>query len=94
MKELNAQVLGISVDSSPSHKAFAEKLAINFPLLSDFKREVSQLYGVLLPDKGISARATFIIDGSGIVRYQLVSDLGIKRDENELIRVLKEITKK
>ncbi len=93
MRELNAQVLGISVDSSPSHKAFAERLGINFPLLSDFKREVSLLYGVLLPEKGISARATFIIDGEGTVRYQLVSDLGIKRDEKELIRVLGEIQK-
>lgn len=80
-------MLGISVDSSPSHKAFAEKLGITFPLLSDIHREVSALYNVLIKEQGISARATFIVDKQGIIRYQLVNDIDIRRDVREFLRI-------
>ena len=50
---------------------------LNYPLLSDITKEVSRKHGVLLEDKGISLRGTFIIDPEGKVRYQLVHDLGI-----------------
>lgn len=80
-------MLGISVDSSPSHKAFAEKLGISFPLLSDIHREVSALYNVLIKEQGISARATFIVDKQGIIRYQLVNDIDIRRDVREFLRI-------
>lgn len=83
--------MGISVDSLHSHNAFAKNLGLDLLLLSDFHREVSKLYGVYLENEGISARATFIIDKNGVVRYQLINDLGIKRDERELIRILREI---
>lgn len=82
-------MLGISVDSSPSHKAFGEKLGISFPLLSDIHRQVSSLYQVLIPDQGVAARATFIIDKQGIIRYQLINDMDIRRDEQELLRIAK-----
>lgn len=91
---LNAQVLGISVDSSPSHQAFARELGVTFPLLSDFFREVSKLYGVYLEDKGVAMRATFIVDQHGIVRYQVVNDLGIRRDEKEVLRILQAMQEK
>ena len=90
-ESLDTQVLGISVDSVHSHKAFGQKLKLNLTLLSDFHRDVSKLYGVYLEEEGISARATFIVDKKGIIRYQLINDIAIKRDEKELIRVLKEI---
>jgi peroxiredoxin (alkyl hydroperoxide reductase subunit C) len=84
-------VLGISVDSHACHKAFAEKLGVTFPLLSDLKREVSHLYGVYLEDKGICSRTTVIVDKDGIIRYQSTNDLSFRRDEKELLRVLKHI---
>ena len=83
--------MGISIDSSPSHKAFAKELEVTFPLLSDMHRRVSRLYGVLIEEEGISARATFIIDKSGIVRHMLINDLSIPRSEDELIRILRHI---
>ena len=49
-RDLNAQVLAISVDSPFSHKAFADQLNLNFPLLSDFNREVIPEYGVEMPE--------------------------------------------
>jgi peroxiredoxin len=67
-RESNAQVLGISVDSSPALKVFAEQNGVTFPLLSDFKREVAARYGVLNEDRGFANRATFVIDKSGRIQ--------------------------
>lgn len=89
-KELNAQVLGLSVDSVFSHKAWLKELGkINFPWLSDMTKEVSRKYGVLMEEKGIALRGTFIIDQEGKLRYQLVHDLGIGRSIEEVLRVLR-----
>ena len=67
---MNAQVFGISTDNVPSLNAFAEKLQVKFPLISDFaKREVSAKYGVLMPDRGLANRATFVIDTEGVIRH-------------------------
>ena len=77
---LNAQVVGISVDSPFSNKAFASQNQLTFPLLSDYTRSVSAMYGGLHEDfaglKGYSAakRAVFVLDGQGIVRYVWVSE--------------------
>src|SRR3989338_7821367 len=69
LNNLNAQVLGISIDSHWSHKAFADKLGLEFPLLSDFGKEVSRQYGVLRQE-GFSDRAYFLIDKAGIIKFK------------------------
>ncbi len=63
------QVLGISVDSSPANKVFAEQNGIKFPLLSDFQRKVSEDYGVLNPDAGFANRTTFVVDKEGVIQF-------------------------
>lgn len=87
---LNAQVLGLSVDSAWAHKAFAEKLGISYPLLADFhpKGAVAGKFGLYLEDKGITNRATVIIDKEGIVRYVKVYDIPQQRDNKELVQAL------
>jgi glutaredoxin-dependent peroxiredoxin len=72
--DLNAQVLGISVDSIFTLAKFKAEQNYNFPLLSDFNKEVSRLYGAIFEEwihgmKGVSKRASFVIDKEGIVRY-------------------------
>jgi peroxiredoxin (alkyl hydroperoxide reductase subunit C) len=67
-------VLGISVDSHYSNEAFAQKLGLTFPLLSDWDHEVSKAYGVFLDDKRYSDRATFIVDRGGTIAYQDVAE--------------------
>jgi peroxiredoxin len=67
-RELNAQVLGISVDASPSLKVFAEQNGVQFPLLSDFKREVAARYGILNEERGFANRATFVINKEGRIQ--------------------------
>ena len=75
---LNAQVYGISVDSPFSQEAFAKQHGFNFPLLSDFNKDVSAAYDVLFEDllgfKGVSKRAAFVINIDGEVVYSESSD--------------------
>jgi peroxiredoxin len=78
-------VLPISVDSIPTLKEFKAKERIGVDLLSDFKREVSRRYGVLL-DSFFSARAYFLIDRQGVVRWSFVEETpGTKRGTAELL---------
>lgn len=92
-ESLNAVILGISVDNVWSHKAFAEKLKLTYPLLSDFhpKGEVASKYGLYLGDLGITNRATVIIDKQGIVQYVKVYDIPRARDNQELIEQLEKL---
>lgn len=67
--ETNTAVFGLSVDSTWANKAFREQLGIDFPILSDGKREVSRKFGVLDEDNGVSRRTTFVIDANGVVQH-------------------------
>jgi glutaredoxin len=90
---LDAQVLGVSVDSVPCLTAWAESLeGINYPLLSDFYPHgaVADRYGVLRSE-GYSERALFIVDKSGIVRYVDVHDIEDQPDNDVLLAELRRI---
>src|SRR5262245_30630599 len=64
------QVFGISTDNVPSLREFSDKVKASFPLLSDFaKREVATAYGVLMADRGLANRATFVIDKEGKIQH-------------------------
>ena len=77
---LNAQVVGISVDASFANKAFATQNNLQFPLLSDYTRSVSKAYAGVYDDfaglAGYSAakRSVFVIDKTGTIRYSWISD--------------------
>jgi peroxiredoxin len=69
-KGSDTAVFGVSTDFTPSQKAFAEKLGLQFPLLSDFlDREVSKKYGVLMPERGLAKRVTFVVDKDGKIAH-------------------------
>jgi peroxiredoxin len=66
----DTQVLGVSTDNVPSLGEFAKKTSLSFPLLSDFvTRKTAEAYGVLMPDRGIANRATFLVDTDGKITY-------------------------
>jgi len=82
-------VLPISVDAVASLKAFKRQERMSVDLLSDFKREVSRKYGVLLEDKFHSLRAYFLIDRDGLLQWTFIEDvLGSRRDNAELLAEL------
>ena len=90
-KKLNAQLIGGSIDSVYSHKGWCEQGGLgklNFPLVSDITKKISSDYGMLLEEKGISLRGTFIIDPEGKVRAITLHDLQVGRNVDETLRVL------
>jgi peroxiredoxin (alkyl hydroperoxide reductase subunit C) len=93
-KKRDCEVIAVSVDSQFSHFAWKNTSVnnggignIQFPLVADLDKSISEAYDVLLPD-GIALRGLFLIDKEGVVRHQLVNDLSLGRDVNEAIRIL------
>lgn len=87
---VKARVFGISVDSPYAQKAWVQQLNLNFPLLSDFNKEVSKAYAVLYEDlggfKGVAKRSAFVLDREGIIRYKWVSEDPEKLPDLEAIK--------
>jgi len=90
---LDAQVLGLSVDSAYSHKAYAEKMGIRYPLLADFhpRGAVAEKFGVYLADKGITGRAIAIINKAGKVAWFKNYDIPVVPDLNEVAQALAQV---
>ena len=65
----NAAVFGVSVDSTWANKAFREQMGLDFPLLSDFKKDYTRQLGILDENSGLARRVTFVIDEQGILRH-------------------------
>ena len=93
LNSMNAQVLGVSVDGIFAQKAFSDANNLNFPLLSDYQREVGTAYGVSLPNfagmEGYTAseRAVFVIDKEGVVKFKWVGENpGVEPDYDEVQR--------
>src|SRR4026208_1325132 len=86
----NAQVLGISTDTFFALKAFQDQQKLNFPLLSDFNKQVIREYGVYNEDmiglKGIAKRSVFVLDKDGVVRSREV--LEDARNEPDYQKIL------
>ena len=76
--DLNAQVYGISVDSPFAQEVMSENQNLNFPLLSDFNKEVSKSYGVLYEDfigfAGVAKRSAFVVSKDGTILFSWSSD--------------------
>ena len=90
---MNAQVYGISVDGIFAQKAFSDANNLNFPLLSDYKREVGAAYEVSLPNFAgmdgytASERAVFVVDKEGVIKFKWVGENpGVEPDYDEVQR--------
>ena len=90
----NAEVIGVSVDSHFTHLAWKNTPRdqggigdINYPLVADLDKNISREYGIL-SGESVALRGLFLIDKEGIVRHELVNDLGLGRSVDEAIRML------
>lgn len=79
--EDGVELIGISVDSKASLRAWAEQEGYDFTLLADFwpHGAVAKQYGVFLEDRGVATRATFVIDADGVIRAAFRTDPGQAR---------------
>jgi len=67
--EANTAIVGVSVDSTWANKAFRESVGADFPIVSDWKKDVARKYGVLNEESGFARRTTFVIDIDGVVQH-------------------------
>ena len=94
---LDAEVLAVSVDSLFTLDKFKKEQGYNFPLLSDFNKEVSEAYGSIYQDfafgmKGVSKRSAFVIDKEGMIRYaEVLEDAGKVPDFDAVQDTLKNL---
>jgi len=89
-EEHDAQLLGISVDSRWSHKAFAADRGLKFPLLADFepKGTIAREYGVYDAEQGTCRRALFVIDDNGCIHWSFVSHPDVNPGANGILDAL------
>ena len=92
--KLNAQLIGISVDSKWCHMAFAQSRSLNFPLLSDFepKGAISRLYGAYNEGDGESKRALFVIDEQGVIQWSYLSPDSINPGADGILDALEQMS--
>jgi mycoredoxin-dependent peroxiredoxin len=93
LEKADAQVLGLSVDSKWAHFAFAKQVGIKYPLLADFqpRGDVASKYGLYLADKGITARATVIVDKKGKVAWVKQQEIPQARDNKLILAELRKL---
>ncbi|WOL11217.1 hypothetical protein Cni_G19979 [Canna indica] len=94
-EKLDTEILGVSVDSVFSHLAWVQTDRksgglgdLNYPLVSDITKSISNSFGVLIPDQGIALRGLFIIDKEGVIQHSTINNLAIGRSVDETMRTL------
>ena len=97
-KSINTEILGVSVDSEFSHLAWTQTDRkaggvgdLNYPLVSDIKKEISAAYNVLDPEAGVALRGLFIIDKDGVIQHATINNLAFGRSVDETLRTLQAI---
>lgn len=97
-KALNTEIIGVSVDSEFAHLAWIQterKLGgvgdLNYPLVSDLKKDICAAYNVLDADAGVALRGLFIVDKEGVVQHATINNLSFGRSVDETLRTLQAI---
>jgi peroxiredoxin len=95
-QELEAELVGLSVDGAWCHAAFAKQNKLHFPLLADFepKGAVARSYGVYDEKDGTCERALFVIDRDGVIRWSYVSPIGVNPGANGILSALEDLQTK
>jgi peroxiredoxin len=91
--KFNAALLGISVDGVWCHAEFSRARAYHFPLLADFepKGQVARRFGVYRSKEGVSERALFVLDVTGVIRWSYVSPIGINPGADGILDALEQL---
>ena len=90
VRRMGAEIIGVSLDSVESHKKFASKYHLPFPLISDKEKRIANAYGVLKETGTSASRVTFIIDKAGKVA-RVFPKVDVTRHTEEVVAALKEL---
>ena len=91
---LNAQLVGVSVDSVWCHKAYSEHRHLTFPLLADFepKGAVAKMFYAYRQKEGTAERALYVIDANGTIRWNYLSPVGVNPGADGILAALEKMT--
>ena len=94
-RERGVEVVGVLIDSQFTHHAWRSTPVdqggigpVRFPIVADVRHEITRAYGIEHPEAGVALRASFLIDGQGIVQHQVVNNLALGRNVDEMIRMV------
>jgi peroxiredoxin (alkyl hydroperoxide reductase subunit C) len=94
-KELNVEVIGVSIDSQYTHYAWRDTPVdkggigrVQFPIVADVNHAITRAYGIEHPVNAVALRASFLIDRSGIIQHQTVNNLDLGRNVDEMLRMV------
>ena len=90
IRSLGAEIVGVSLDSVESHRKFATKYGLSFPLISDEEKRIATAYGVLKDTKTSTNRVTFLIDTKGKVA-KIFPKVDVTKHTEEVVAALKEL---
>jgi len=91
IRSLGAEIVGVSLDSVESHRKFATKYGLSFPLISDEEKRIATAYGVLKDTKTSTNRVTFLIDTKGKVA-KIFPKVDVTKHTEEVVAALKELS--
>jgi len=91
IRSMGAEIVGVSLDSPDSHKKFAKKYGLNFPLISDEGKHIATAYGVLKDTRTSTNRVTFVIDKKGKVAH-IFPKVDVSKHTEEVVAALKELS--
>ena len=91
IRDMGAEIIGVSLDSIQSHSKFASKYGLSFPLISDKEMRIANAYGVLKDTGTSTSRVTFIIDKSGKIA-KVFPKVDVTKHTEEVVSALKELT--
>ena len=94
-QKFGAELMGVSVDGVWCHRAFAEVRHLHFPLLSDFepKGAVARRYGAYRTEDGVSERALFVIDKTGVIAWSYCSPIAVNPGADGILEALEGLPK-
>lgn len=91
-EDRDTRVVGVSIDSQYVHLAWRKDHPdlrdLNYPMLADNRKELSEALGILHPTEKVPLRATYIVDPDGVIRWLSINDLNVGRSVDEVLRVL------
>ncbi|MCS6767902.1 MAG: peroxiredoxin [Candidatus Nitrosocaldus sp.] len=90
IRMLGAEVIGVSTDDVESHRRFASRYGLNFPLVADLDGSISRAYGVFNEERRRARRVTFVIDRDGVIRH-VMSRVDVETHADDVMDVLKKI---
>lgn len=98
-RKRGTEVIGVSTDSKFSHLAWINAKredggldGLHYPLVSDFTKQISRDYGVLLENEGVAFRGLFLIDKNGVIQHMVVNNLPLGRSVDETLRMIDALT--